>query len=150
MSKRRGKRRGTKPTVTKSSSRSAELTEAEQDKITRSSTHEYVSISFRFLQDDWGFQQLDEKQLRSFLLKWEKRSRLTWKELSEHRRHGLGKENIPAKKIKPRIPRPFRDVETFQVYRHHENLPVVGWKHQNVFCPIWIEAKYNDLYDHGS
>lgn len=145
MGKNKGKRRGARPSVVKQSALAPELT-AGKAKI---SAREHVAISFRFLQKGWGFDELSEEKLRSFITKWERRSQFTWKELATHPRHGLGKEKIPQRAIKPAIPLPFTDVSQFDVYRHHGNLPVVGCKIENVYYPIWIEAHYGDLYNHS-
>lgn len=83
-----------------------------------------------------------------FLAKWYKRSVLSWKELAQHPKHGLGSELIPATAIIPRIPRQFKDVEKFRVYRHKGNLPFAGWKDGEVLYVIWIEKAYNELYVH--
>lgn len=114
----------------------------------RSSRADYPLLSTRFLQKGWGFEELDDSMRAEFLEKWHKRSVLSWKELAQHPKHGLGSEFIPATAIIPRIPRQFKDVEKFRVYRHKGNLPFAGWKDGEVFYVLWIEKAYNELYVH--
>ncbi|MDO5031289.1 hypothetical protein [Corynebacterium sp.] len=115
----------------------------------RKEESEYPAISFRHLQPGWGFEELTDKQRLAFLTKWHKRCRMPWVELSQQSRHGLGSEQLPRRVIKPHIPQQFTDVEKFHVYRHEGNHALVGWKSGHIFYVIWIEARFNDLYDHG-
>ena len=91
---------------------------------------------------------MTDKQRQQFLEKWQLRSQMTWRELSQHSRHGLGSEKMPKRSIKAQIPGQFQDVDKFTVFRHEGNLPFVGWKNGSVFYLIWIECQYGELYDH--
>lgn len=141
---KKSKRKGTRPT--RSSTAPADSKVLESVKAAR---EEYPVLSTRFLQDGWGFDELTDPMRLSFLQKWHKRSAISWKELASHPRHGLGSEYIPSRQIKPRVPRQFQEVDKFRVFRHHDNLPFAGWKDRGIFYVLWIESRYNDLYDHG-
>lgn len=108
----------------------------------------YPTLSFRFLQKGWGTEELSEKQCQQLLIKWEKRCGMTWTELSQQPKHGLGSEFLPIGKIKPSVPRNFQDETKVRVYRHESNYPMAGFKVGSTFYIVWIEANYNDLYDH--
>ncbi|KQB83569.1 hypothetical protein Cocul_01639 [Corynebacterium oculi] len=73
---------------------------------------------------------------------------MTWMELSQHPRHGLGSESIPKKSIRPAVPEKFSDQDKFRVYRHLGNLPMAGVKMKNVYYVLWIEKEYGELYEH--
>ncbi|MDK8675928.1 hypothetical protein QP918_10795 [Corynebacterium accolens] len=95
-----------------------------------------------------GALQMTDRMRREFLDKWHKRSLISWTELVNHHRHGLGSELIPKNKIKAQIPRQFQELTKFRVFRHQENLPFVGWKDGGIFYLLWIETKYGDLCSH--
>lgn len=107
-------------------------------------------LSFRYLQKGWGFDELSAEQCQQFLCKWQKRSTMTWLELSQIGRHGLGSEKLVKSKFTPDIPKQFEDQDKFTIFRHQENLPMAGVKVEDVYYVIWIEKKYNELYKHGS
>lgn len=105
-------------------------------------------LSLRCLQGGFGVEEMTPNQRSEFLVKWAKRSGLTWDELAKHDRHGLGYEKLPMTEIKPRVPEKYQQ-EKFVVFRHEGNLPFVGFRAGDVFYVLWIETKYGDLYDHG-
>ncbi|WP_257181393.1 hypothetical protein [Corynebacterium cystitidis] len=141
MSKK-SKRRGTRPND-KGQNLSGAVPKALREKET-----EYPALSFRHVQKGWGFEELSNGQRLAFLTKWQERCKISWKELSQHKKHGLGSELLPRHVIKPMIPRQFTDVEKFRVYRHEGNHALAGWRGANIFYVIWIEATFNEPYDH--
>jgi len=104
-------------------------------------------LSLRHLQPGWGIDELDAEQCKEFLAKWEKRSRLTWAELNTHTKHGLGSEKLPRRIFKPTVPEPLAQDE-YKVMRHQGNLPFAGIQAGDLFYVLWIEQRYNTLYDH--
>lgn len=50
-------------------------------------------------------------------------------------------------KIKPSVPEELEQ-DKYMVFRHHGNLPFVGFKAGDVFHVLWVEANYDDVYDH--
>ena len=100
-----------------------------------------------------GFQVsdlLDKDQQSDFALALEKRRSLTWHQLMTAPRLGLGYELMPAREIIPPIPPFFEDAGRFHVFRYCGKLPMAGVRVNDVFHIVWIEAKFGDLYDHGS
>lgn len=141
---KKSRRKGTRPARTGS-------VPADKDVLAsiKAASDEYPVLSTRFLQKGWGFEEMTDETRLSFLQKWHKRSEISWKDLTSHQRHGLGSEYIPSQQIKPQVPRQFQEIEKFRVFRHHANLPFAGWKDRGIFYVLWIESRYNDLYDHG-
>jgi hypothetical protein len=91
--------------------------------------------------------ELTSAQCREFLRKWHNRARPSWRELVQHSRHGLGSEQLPCRIFKPRIPESL-ECDRYTVFRHEGNLPFAGFRSGDVFHVLWIEARYNELYDH--
>jgi hypothetical protein len=91
---------------------------------------------------------MTDQQCRSFLVKWEKRAKITWTELQSHDKHGLGTEKLPSRMIKPAVPEELAQ-DRYTVFRHEGNLPFVGFRAGDVFHVLWIETRYNELYKHN-
>jgi hypothetical protein len=102
------------------------------------------------LQDGFRVSDLHREQQQDFALALQTRCSLTWQQIATNGRHALGYEFIPADQIIPPIPRVFEDAARFMVFRYSGFLPMAGVRVQDVFQIVWIEAKFGDLYDHGS
>jgi hypothetical protein len=105
-------------------------------------------LSLRHIQPRFGVEEMTEKQRSEFLVKWAKRSAFTWQELTQQQKHGLGWNDLDAKAIKPSIPSSLKQ-NKFMVFRHERNMPFVGFKAGDTFFVLWIETKWNEVYDHG-
>lgn len=108
----------------------------------------YPLLSLRHLQPRFGVEEMARDQRSEFLVKWAKRSKLSWTELRTHNKHGLGFEMLPHKAIKPSVPEVLEETK-YMVFRHAGNLPVAGFRAGDTFYALWIETRYGDLYDHG-
>ncbi len=108
----------------------------------------YPVLCLRFVQSRFGFEELTEKQRSEFIRKWAKRAQLSWTELVQHSRKGLGFENIPAHEIKRQAPESLA-AGRYLVMRHEGNHAVVGVRAGGAYRVLWIEANYGDVYDHG-
>ena len=104
-------------------------------------------LSLHHLQRGFHVEDLADDQCASFLKKWAKRSTFTWTELGTHDKHGLGFEMLPKKIMKP-VPPESLQQDKYMVFRHHGNLPFVGFKAGDTFHVLWIEASYDDVYKH--
>lgn len=134
------KRRGTKP--------SNDGEKAPEPALAKESAG-FPLLCLRHVQPGFGVEDLPAEAQAEFLVKWSKRSKVSWNDLGTHQRHGLGSEKLPADKIRPMVPEKFA-ADSYQVYRHHGNLPFVGVRINDVFYVLWIEKKFGELYDHGS
>lgn len=116
--------------------------------VPTSASNGYPILCLRHLQDKFGIDQLDAQQCQEFLKKWHKRAKLTWNELNQHGKYGLGSEKLPKSAFKPCIPEQFEQ-DKYMVFRHAGNQPFAGFRAGDVFHVLWIEANWNELYDHG-
>ncbi|WP_132047126.1 hypothetical protein [Curtobacterium sp. PhB136] len=105
-------------------------------------------LSLRHVQPRFDVEAMTVEQRSAFLIKWAKRSRFSWTELTLQSKHGLGFEMMPKKQIRPAVPEALEQSK-YMVFRHQENLPFVGFKAGDVFHVLWIESDYGDVYDHG-
>jgi hypothetical protein len=107
----------------------------------------HLLLSFRHLQPRFGVDDMNDTQRSEFLVKWAKRCQYTWKQLTQHPKHGLGWEEIPCGQFRPQQP-DFLNVPKYMVFRHEGNHAFAGFKAGDTFYVLWIEARYNDLYSH--
>lgn len=105
-------------------------------------------LSFRHLQVGYGVEEMPPSQCSAFLIKWAKRSSLTWDDLARHGKHGLGYEKIPTSQIRPEVPEMYCE-DKVMIFRHEGNHAFAGFRAGDVFYVLWIEVNYGDLYDHG-
>ncbi|MCA9834194.1 MAG: hypothetical protein KC435_09625 [Thermomicrobiales bacterium] len=142
MADKKPRRRGTAP-----NRRADPKPPTDTDEITLLSGHPVLCL--RHVQRGWGVGELTDAQCREFLVKWEKRAKLTWKQLVQHPRHGLGSELLPSSKFNPSPPQELAR-DRYMVFRHEGNLPFTGFRTGDAFHVLWIEKTYNELYDHGT
>lgn len=77
-----------------------------------------------------------------------RRKSLTWKQIKQLDRHGLGTEKMPKSRIKAPIPNFItEDFEEFLVFRYHGRNPMVGYRQRDVFFVLWFDHDFT-LYDH--
>lgn len=101
------------------------------------------------LQPGFTVECLTQEGQAAFARALSKRSLMTWEQIRRAPRHGLGSETIRVKQIKPMIPAAFDGEDKVLVLRYHGTLPMAGVRINDVYHLLWIEPRYNDLYDHG-
>ncbi|HHT9079556.1 hypothetical protein [Flavobacterium psychrophilum] len=108
---------------------------------------DYPVFCFRHLQT---VSNGDYKFYSDFVERLKKLSALTWHQINAADRHGFGTEKMPINKIKPQLPNFVTpEVETLTVFRANgDNRPFLGLRKGVVFHIIFIEEKFNDIYNH--
>lgn len=94
----------------------------------------------------------DYKFYADFIERLKMLSNATWKLIDISDKHGIGTSKIPVNKIKPDLP-PFvsPDVTHLTVFRANgDNRPFLGLRNENIFHVIYLEEKFNDIYNHGT
>jgi len=77
------------------------------------------------------------------------RRSITWDEMRQASRHGVGTEKIAISAIKAPIPRQItEDVETLLALRFSAMAPMVGYRIGAVFFVLWFDHDFS-LYNHG-
>lgn len=97
------------------------------------------------------FSKLDKVHKVSFAESLFKRKNMTWKEIKNLSRHGLGTEKIPGSAIKGVKPPGFlcdEDLD-YLVFRYKGKNPMIGIREGRVFYILWFDHSFT-LYDHGS
>lgn len=102
---------------------------------------EYMVSGF----DVEGCKKTDRASLALTLLKL---SKLTWAQIKQCPRHGLGFETIDRDCIKARIPSVITPDVRLLAFRFSGMKPMVGYRIGRTFFIIWLDRDYS-LYDHG-
>lgn len=78
-----------------------------------------------------------------------RRRTLTWSEIKQAGRHGLGFEKIAKSSIKAPIPAFIKDdVDHFLAFRFNGMRPMVGFRQRDIFYVLWFDHNFT-LYPHG-
>ena len=85
----------------------------------------------------------------AFALTLHRLSQLTWQEIRNAPRHGLGTEKIVRECIRAPVPPGItEDVESFLAIRFHGKAPMVGFRSGETFHVVWLDRDFT-LYHHG-
>lgn len=116
------------------------------------STHDYnkdcPKFSFQYLQRGYCISDCGKDEKALLLDSLHKRSQMTWQQIINATRHGLGSELIPKHQIKTGIPQAFVNEESFMSLRAIEKAPMVGVRVRSTYYVIWVDRAFT-LYDHG-
>ena len=107
----------------------------------------YPIFCFKYLQLDY---KKDNEFYYKFIERIIKLSDLGWKKIQNTDKHSFGTEKIPVKQIKKTLPNFITpDIDTLTVFRANgDNRPFLGLRDGNVFHIIFLEEKFNDVYNH--
>jgi hypothetical protein len=73
---------------------------------------------------------------------------MTWSEIIQAPRHGMGFETITRTAIRRPIPTHITEDVTFIAFRFNGLKPMIGYRIEGMFHIIWFDCRF-DLYDHG-
>jgi len=91
---------------------------------------------------------LDQKNKAMFADAIFRRKSLTWSEIKQSDRHGLGTEKISKSSIKAPIPKFITDdLDSFLAFRYHGSHPMVGYRQKDIFFVLWFDLDFT-LYNH--
>lgn len=76
-------------------------------------------------------------------------SSMTWKQLRNAPRHGLGYEKIARHSFKAHIPEAITPEVDILSFRFFGKAPIVGYRMERVFHVVWVDRSF-DVYNHGS
>jgi len=113
---------------------------------------EHLSFSFKYLNTNVSVKRCDNIVFRKFTERLIALSKLTWAQIKASPRHQYGWEPINRKSLKPNqsIPNQLSDKDVFYVFRYDsDNHAFVGLRDKDVLYPVFIEAAFGDIYDHG-
>lgn len=105
-------------------------------------------FSFRYVQRSHCVSACERDEKAALVDKLHRLSSLTWAQLKQQPRHGLGFEKISRDSI--RVPAPAHvtpDVDLI-AFRFSGMKPMVGYRREATFFILWLDRDFT-LYDHG-
>ena len=89
------------------------------------------------------FSKLETEEKAAFSDSIFKRKSLSWLDIIQSPKHGLGSEKIPKDKIKAPIPKFITEEEDFfLVLRFHGKMPMIGYREKNIFFVLWFDRTH--------
>lgn len=97
---------------------------------------------------EFSFDQLDVADKAQFAEAIYRRRALTWADIKQTARHGLGFEKIAKTSIRTGLPVfVAEDLDHFLAFRYNGLKAMVGYRIRDVFYVLWFDHKFK-LYDH--
>jgi hypothetical protein len=106
------------------------------------------TFSLRYLNKDYCLSKCTKEEKAAFADKLHKLSQLSWQEIMQADRHGLGFEKIAHSAIKTSIPAHLGEDVNIIAFRFAGKAPMVGYRDQATFYVIWLDRDFT-LYRHG-
>ena len=109
---------------------------------------DYPIFCFKYLHHDYHVNMCIQEDQINFLERLCKLSGMTWLEIQNANKHGLGSEKISRGSIKASIPSSItEDVEHFLALRFSGKKPFVGYRNGSIFHVIYLDRDFT-LYKH--
>lgn len=106
------------------------------------------SFCLRYVDPDYCITKCPGEDQINFVQRIRKLSQMTWNQIIQADRHGLGREKIDRDAIRRPIPKHITEDVTFIALRFSGLKPMVGYQRDRTFHIIWFDCRF-DLYDHG-
>lgn len=110
---------------------------------------DYPVFSFKHLQEVSFDKCRDVKFFEGLLKRLKSYSELGWKQMATDKKHGYGWEILPQEQIKPTLPKCITpEVDLMILRASNDNKALVGFREWNIFHVLFIEANFDDIYNH--
>jgi|SRR6185312_4518197 len=109
---------------------------------------EKPTFCLRFVDPQYCITACDRDDKAAFADKIRRMSGMTWNEIIQSQRHGMGFETIARKAIKRPIPAHITEDVTIIVFRFSGMKPMVGYRDKGMFHIVWFDCAFT-LYDHS-
>jgi hypothetical protein len=109
---------------------------------------DYPVFCFKHLHKDHNLDKCEESEKKSLIEKIVKLSQLSWADIQNAPRHGLGSEKISIDSIKPSCPSFLTDDVKFLLsLRFDGKKPMLGHRNRFIFHVLFIDRDFT-VYDH--
>ena len=106
---------------------------------------EHPAFSLRYVDKHYCISKCEKREKATFaerLLKW---SQMTWAQIKQADRHGLGNEIISQ--LTQKLPTAAPKGADALAFRFHGKAPMVGFREGNIFYVVWFDREFK-LYKH--
>ncbi|MBP0018742.1 MAG: hypothetical protein J7647_14500 [Cyanobacteria bacterium SBLK] len=104
-------------------------------------------FSFKYLDRQYSIAQCTKDEKAALIDTLDRLSQLSWRELRQAPRHGLGYEKISRDDINVSIPKFITEDVNFIAFRFCGKAPMVGYRDGEILHLIWLDRDFS-LYDH--
>lgn len=101
----------------------------------------------RYLAPPFCVSNCERHEQAAFAQTLKRLSTMTWSQIRNSPRHGLGSEKIGRASIKAPIPAGITDDVDFIAIRFNGKAPMVGFRSNQVLHLVWLDRAFT-LYDH--
>ena len=109
---------------------------------------DYPIFCFKHLHEDHNLDKCVDAEKKSLMEKIVKLSQLSWNDIQNAPRHGLGSEKIKIASIKPSCPSFITDdVDFLLALRFDGKKPILGHRDRFIFHVIFIDRDFS-VYNH--
>lgn len=105
------------------------------------------AFSLRYLRGDYCLSKCEKDEKAAFADTLHRLSQMTWQQIFQAGRHGLGFEKIARSSIKSGVPPEISEDVNFLAFRFCAKAPMVGYRDGSVFYVLWLDRAFS-LYDH--
>jgi hypothetical protein len=109
---------------------------------------EHPLFSFRYLQAGFCIRDCSKEQRAAFATRLKELSCLTWGQIRQSPRHGLGYEIIGRGSFKVGIPAHVTPETHLLAFRCFGKAPMVGYKVNDRLYVLWLDPNFK-VYSHG-
>lgn len=106
------------------------------------------NFSLRYLRKDYCISKCQQEEKAAFADTLHKLSQMTWQQIFQAGKHGMGFEKIARDGIKPGIPPHIGEDVNLIAFRFYGKAPMVGYRDRATFYVLWLDRDFT-LYDHG-
>jgi len=100
-----------------------------------------------YLQPQFCLSKCQKDEKAAFADALFKRSKMTWAQIIQAPKHGLGSETIERDAILASIPSHLTEDVRFMALRFKDKAPMVGYREGRIFHVLWIDRAFK-LYKH--
>ncbi|MDF7658312.1 hypothetical protein PUG81_04970 [Erwiniaceae bacterium L1_54_6] len=104
-------------------------------------------FSLRYLQNGYCIDSCQQEDKAALADKMFRLSKLTWAQIKQQDRHGLGCEKLTRNTIKAAIPAHVTEDATLLAFRFNGMAPMVGYRREATFFILWLDRSFT-LYNH--
>ena len=104
-------------------------------------------FSLRYIDREFCLSACNKDEKAAFADTLHRLSQLTWSQIRQAPRHGLGYEKIDRDSIRGAIPGHVTEDVNFIAFRFFGLAPMVGYRDRATFFVIWLDRTYS-LYPH--
>lgn len=101
----------------------------------------------RYLQDPFCVVSCEQQEQAALAVTLRRLSFMTWAQIRNAPRHGLGTEKIARESLRAPVPEGITEDVVFLAIRFHGKAPMVGYRSGQVFHIVWLDRAFT-LYPH--